>query len=76
MWREDLTDACRGIRFHLGFVRRAVRGIETMPSDFTSPCLAELNAAEEDLREALIRVEQARADLAAKPTAPIMQAAE
>ena len=76
MWREDLTDACRGVRFHVGFINRAVRGIESMPSDFTPACIAELVDAQETLSEALEAVKEARANLANKPVAPIMEAAE
>lgn len=76
MWREDLTDACRGVRFHLGFIQRAVRGIDSMPSDFTAPCISELAQAETALTEALLAVKLARGELDRKPQRPVMQAAE
>lgn len=76
MWREDLADSCRGVSFHVRHLIKAVRAIETMPSDFRLPVIDELAATETDLTEALLAVKLMRGELDRKPRARILVDAE
>ena len=76
MWREELADCCRGVSFNVRLLIKAVRAVETMPSDFHLPVIDELAAAETDLSEALLAVKLMRRELDSKPRVPILTAAE